>query len=130
MGNASIDDSLKASRRRTGRAAPAAMALLIAGIAAMSVAIIAVWAGAGAPGEGPVGGGQGSQAYTVEFNSMGGSPVGSRDVGEGSLLSPPQDPHRDGSTFDGWHADEECNTPWLFSEDRVYGDMTLYAKWV
>lgn len=30
----------------------------------------------------------------------------------------------------GWYIDEACTQKWDFKNDRVQGDMTLYAKWV
>ena len=30
----------------------------------------------------------------------------------------------------GWYTDAACTQAWDFKEDRVEGDMTLYAKWV
>ncbi len=30
----------------------------------------------------------------------------------------------------GWYKDAACTEPWDFKNDRVEGDMTLYAKWV
>ena len=30
----------------------------------------------------------------------------------------------------GWYTDAACTQAWDFKEDRVQGDMTLYAKWV
>jgi len=34
-----------------------------------------------------------------------------------------------GYIFDGWYKEHECINKWS-SEDRVYGNTTLYAKWV
>lgn len=32
--------------------------------------------------------------------------------------------------FIGWYKEPECIRPWVFSEDRVYEEITLYAKWI
>lgn len=32
--------------------------------------------------------------------------------------------------FIGWYKEPECIRPWNFSEDRVHGDTTIYAKWI
>lgn len=32
--------------------------------------------------------------------------------------------------FIGWYKEPECIRPWIFSEDRVYEEITLYAKWI
>ncbi len=38
-------------------------------------------------------------------------------------------PERDGYSFAGWYKDSACTIAWIFSEDAVPGDITLYAKW-
>ena len=63
--------------------------------------------------------------YTVIFNSNGGSQVSNQIVKNGSTVSCPQDPTKDGYTFLGWyHGDEK----WNFSTS-INGDITLDAKW-
>lgn len=64
--------------------------------------------------------------------------------GKGGLIGPPdkndffmKNP-RMGEGFDlnkdylfiGWYKEPECIRPWNFSEDRVYDEITLYAKWI
>ena len=66
---------------------------------------------------------------TVTFNSMEGSGVASQAVVDGAKAVKPKDPERVGYTFDGWHTDEECATPYDFDE-AVTQDITLYAKWL
>ena len=41
----------------------------------------------------------------------------------------PSDPKMTGYTFAYWCKDAECNTAWDFQNDKVTGDITLYAKW-
>ncbi|MDR0523841.1 MAG: InlB B-repeat-containing protein [Candidatus Methanoplasma sp.] len=86
--------------------------------------------GNGGGGGGGVGGGGQASAYTVAFDSQGGSAVASiTDVDEGSRISEPMAPERPGYAFGGWHKDAACVNAWDFAMDTVYGDITLYAKW-
>jgi uncharacterized repeat protein (TIGR02543 family) len=67
--------------------------------------------------------------YTVQFDSMGGSPVNSVEAADGSRIGEPAKPQRDGFVFDGWYKDSNYNAKWNFDIDTVTADMTLYAKW-
>ncbi|WP_338095393.1 InlB B-repeat-containing protein [Methanorbis rubei] len=69
-------------------------------------------------------------ALRVLFDSRGGSFVQpATGLSYGDRVPPPTAPIKTGSTFAGWYKDEECTILWIFSEDAVPGDMTLYAKW-
>ena len=72
---------------------------------------------------------QWSVVYTVTFESNGGSPVEPQTIADGSKVTQPADPTRDGYTFDGWYSDASLTTAWIFDSDTVSKDMTLYAKW-
>ena len=67
--------------------------------------------------------------FTVSFNTDGGSTVNSQNVPDGSLVTEPADPTKDGYTFGGWYSDSELTTAWDFADDTVTGNMILYAKW-
>ena len=47
----------------------------------------------------------------------------------GSLLTKPEDPTRSRYDFQGWYLEEACETVWDFVNDRVQGNMRLFAKW-
>ena len=47
----------------------------------------------------------------------------------GSTISEPTEPSRDGYSFDGWYKDVSFAEPWDFDNDVVTTDITLYAKW-
>ncbi|MBQ5781964.1 MAG: InlB B-repeat-containing protein [Oscillospiraceae bacterium] len=66
---------------------------------------------------------------TVEFDSMGGSDVEKQTVTFGELITKPQDPTREGYTFDGWYKDIYLKEKWNFDTDTVTGNMVLYAGW-
>jgi uncharacterized repeat protein (TIGR02543 family) len=71
----------------------------------------------------------GVASYTVLFESNGGSEVPAQVVAEGSLVSEPPAPTREGHTFDGWYADETLTVRWDFQGDSVSADLVLYARW-
>ena len=69
--------------------------------------------------------------HTVLFEANGGSAVAPlTTVVDGSKITAPAAPKKDGFTFGGWHTDQGLTTPWNFESDTVTGDITLYAKWL
>ncbi|MBE7049880.1 MAG: hypothetical protein E7394_03810, partial [Ruminococcaceae bacterium] len=77
--------------------------------------------------------------FTVTFDSKGGSkvePVTGQYYAYG--VAEFEDPVRSGYKFDGWYKDEQYSEKFVFINntndvmggyDRVYEDITLYAKW-
>lgn len=66
--------------------------------------------------------------YMVEFDTCGGSEVKTIGVKEGSTVTLPQAPTKDGYLFDGWYLDEELTQ--VFDETKpVTENIKLYAKW-
>ena len=47
----------------------------------------------------------------------------------GDLVQRPEDPVKEGYTFEGWYWDDEYKLAWNFDTDTVTGDMYLVAKW-
>ncbi len=70
-----------------------------------------------------------STECTVRFMTNGGSEVEDQVVQYGELITAPPDPIREGYTFVGWYSDIDLTEPWDFAQDKVQGNMTLYAKW-
>jgi uncharacterized protein (TIGR02145 family)/uncharacterized repeat protein (TIGR02543 family) len=68
-------------------------------------------------------------AYTVKFNSQGGSAVDSIKVNSGDKVNKPADPNWAGHTFVGWYKESGYTTPWEFTSATVSADIVLYAKW-
>ncbi|MCP8614532.1 InlB B-repeat-containing protein, partial [Bifidobacterium asteroides] len=67
-----------------------------------------------------------SAAWTVSFDTAGGSSIGSQTIPDGSQASrPTPDPSRDGYLFDGWFQD---NIAYDFTQP-VTGSTTLTARW-
>jgi uncharacterized repeat protein (TIGR02543 family) len=67
-------------------------------------------------------------AYTVTFNTDGGSEVASQDVESGGRPVKPDNPTKDGYVFAGWYFEGLMN-PYSFSMP-IQSDRTIYAKWV
>lgn len=54
-------------------------------------------------------------AYTVTFDSQGGSAVTSQMVYEGAEATQPTDPTMTNYTFAGWFKEATCTTAWAFN---------------
>ena len=67
---------------------------------------------------------------TVTFNTDSGSAVAAQTVAIGSVLTKPDDPTREGYTFDDWYKEEACTNAWDYAGDAVSSNTTLYAKWI
>ncbi|WP_338096441.1 InlB B-repeat-containing protein [Methanorbis rubei] len=70
-------------------------------------------------------------AFRVLFDTQGGSFVQpATGLSYGDKIGQPAVPTKDGYNFGGWYKDAACTIPWMFGEDAVSGDITLYAKWI
>lgn len=70
-----------------------------------------------------------STAFTVIFDSNGGSTVKSQIIESGDCALSPEDPTLYGFIFKGWFTDNGTfQNEWDFT-DPITGNMTLYAKW-
>ena len=63
------------------------------------------------------------RGFTVEFRTDGGSQVASQKLMYGDLVQRPEDPVKEGYTFEGWYWDDEYKLAWNFDTDTVTGDM-------
>lgn len=75
-----------------------------------------------------------SKKFTVTFNinGHGTTPADITKVPYGSLISgPTPNPTAPGYVFSGWYSEYKClpENVWHFDSDKVYRDLTLYAKW-
>ena len=68
-------------------------------------------------------------AYTVTFNTNGGSAVSPQIIKTGEHAQKPEDPTKDDYTFAGWYKDEGLTTAFDFANETINADITLYAKW-
>lgn len=68
--------------------------------------------------------------YTVTFDTKGrGVAPESLTIACGSKIEKPEDPTDDDYYLYGWYKDASYMTAWDFDNDRVTGDITLYARW-
>lgn len=69
------------------------------------------------------------QAYTISFDSNGGSTVNNLTVPINEKATRPAAPTKTGFTFEGWYTDSETLSPFDFTTTPITSDITLYAKW-
>lgn len=68
---------------------------------------------------------------SIKFNSNGGSVVSDISGTLHQTINRPNNPTKEGATFDGWYTDSELETPYNWKEQTVFAKtMTLYAKWL
>ena len=75
--------------------------------------------------------------FTVTFNLNGGTfpePIDLTITGlnHGAAIANPGTPVKEPQGayyFAGWYSDAEFTIPWCFDSNRVYSDMTLFARW-
>ena len=72
----------------------------------------------------------GVKKYTVTFDTDGGSAVESQKVEAGGYAVQPEDPEKDDYIFDGWYKDDECTTDFIFENEAINSDTTVYAGWL
>ena len=68
-----------------------------------------------------------TKVWTVTFDTRGGSKVDPVEVIDGSEVTLPKDPTKDGVSFIGWFTDDKVQHP--FDKGAVTSDLTLYARW-
>lgn len=68
-------------------------------------------------------------AFTVKFESNGGTAVASVTANPNTLIAKPADPTKEGYHLEAWCSDSGLTTAWDFNSSQVTGDITLYAKW-
>lgn len=69
-----------------------------------------------------------TKAYTVSFETNGGTPIAAQTVEEGKKVIKPEEPLWDGFSFKGWYTDASFKHSYDFNE-KVSENFTLYAKW-
>ncbi len=67
--------------------------------------------------------------FTINFDSLGGTPVDNLTAEYQTVISKPADPSRLGYSFDGWYLDSNYMTEYEFN---LMGsqNIVLYAKWI
>ncbi|NCC47335.1 MAG: hypothetical protein EOM16_09940, partial [Bacteroidia bacterium] len=68
--------------------------------------------------------------YTVNYDSQGGTDVGSvENILYGTKITEPVSPVKSKYVFGGWYRENNFQTEWDFTTDRVKSNERLYAKW-
>ena len=71
-----------------------------------------------------------SGAWTVTFDTDGGTPEPESQIRANLPATKPDDPTKEGFDFGGWYTDEAFTTEYTFTEsEKVTQALTLYAKW-
>lgn len=71
-----------------------------------------------------------SGAWTVTFDTDGGTPEPESQIRANLPATKPDDPTKEGYNFGGWYTDAAFTTEYKFTEsEKVTQDMPLYAKW-
>ena len=73
--------------------------------------------------------GGGTAYYTVTFNTNGAGSVASQRLKRGLKAEKPENPTKEGFTFEGWYSDKNLSVLYDFNES-VTKSFTLYAKWI
>lgn len=68
------------------------------------------------------------ETHTVTFDSDGGSTVGAQTVKHWLTPTQPENPQKEGYTFDGWFA-ADAETPWNFALNAIGADVVLTARY-
>ncbi len=66
--------------------------------------------------------------YIIDFESNGGTKINSQKIFEGDLANRPSDPYKSCYRFVGWYTNSSLTNKYNFN-NKVYKNMTLYAKW-
>ncbi|HPW40014.1 MAG TPA: InlB B-repeat-containing protein [Bacillota bacterium] len=69
-------------------------------------------------------------AYTISFNSRGGSAVDTIALPYRGVIVPPANPVKAGYVFGGWYKDEALTQSYTFPATMPAEDTVLYARWV
>lgn len=64
----------------------------------------------------------------ITFETNGGSTIASQIIEDGTKVSKPSDPTRNGYYFVGWYSNEALSNEFNFS-NTITSDITIYAKW-
>jgi uncharacterized repeat protein (TIGR02543 family) len=69
--------------------------------------------------------------YTVKFEANGGNPApNSQNIANGGKVVMPPVMNKIGYGFGGWYKEATYTKLWDFDNDKVTGNITLYAKWL
>ena len=67
--------------------------------------------------------------FTITFDTQGGSEVKPITIAEGTTITLPRNPTKEGYLFDGWYLSDAFVEKFVATK-TITGDITLYAKWI
>ena len=67
--------------------------------------------------------------FTITFDTQGGSEVKPITIAEGTTITLPRNPTKEGFLFDGWYLSDAFVEKFVATK-TITGDITLYAKWI
>lgn len=69
------------------------------------------------------------EEYTINFITGNGSSIPVQKVKYNETVQKPANPTRASYRFDGWYTSDSYAVPWDFENNKITGDVTIYAKW-
>ena len=67
--------------------------------------------------------------FTITFDTQGGSEIKPITIAEGTTITFPRNPTKEGYIFDGWYLSDAFVEKFVATK-TITGDITLYAKWI
>ena len=67
--------------------------------------------------------------FTITFDTQGGSEIKPITIAEGTTITLPRNPTKEGYIFDGWYLSDAFVEKFVATK-TITGDITLYAKWI
>ena len=67
--------------------------------------------------------------FTITFDTQGGSEIKPITIAEGTTITLPRNPTKEGFLFDGWYLSDAFVEKFVATK-TITGDITLYAKWI
>lgn len=67
---------------------------------------------------------------TIKFETFGGTEIEDQTIPYGDRITRLKTPSKLGYVIEGWYTSVEFSIKWDFYKNKVYEDMTLYAKWI
>ncbi len=68
-------------------------------------------------------------SVTITFDTNDGSVINPLSAIEGTAITPPTNPTKEGHTFAGWFSDEALTNAYTFPATMPSSNVTVYAKW-
>lgn len=72
---------------------------------------------------------QGDRTVAIAFETDGGTVVSAEEVEPGDQITSPENPTKNGYTFEGWYADPQFTQKVSFPYQAPDSNSTIYAKW-